>query len=484
MRKISLVTLLADVVWIPGALVTAHWAYGHYNHAAVLSLAHYVHVVLAAAILWVGLQSRITIEGSRASSHLPAMMSQVTVASSFLLVAMLATAFLAHEMLSRGVMLITGFLLLGGFIGIRLMARWAVQVRARHGGTRRAVILGDGHLARELRAKLERHPELMLEVVGYLYPSTGAPLTGNGTGNATGESLSSVDVLGRLKQQGISEVLVAQPQVSQAEIKRMIAACRSAGMQVRLVPLFYELYLARTSMVEVEGVPLVTLREPVFSSAAMAIKRGVDLAAGSFLLVVTAPLVLLAAFYLKLNHRKTFQREQRCGLSGVIFGMHRLGIERGDPSLDFMERILAATSITELPQLVNVLNGEMSLVGPRPEDPQRVKRYSEWQRQRLSVKPGITGLAQVYGLREHDSSDAKANYDLEYILNWSAGGDVSLIVQTGWTLLLRIREAWIRPPKPVVPSAPGTRLEVFRSEVKSSAITQAAERSMVNADSA
>jgi lipopolysaccharide/colanic/teichoic acid biosynthesis glycosyltransferase len=162
--------------------------------------------------------------------------------------------------------------------------------------------------------------------------------------------------------------------------------------------------------------------------------------------------------------------------------MHRLGIHREDPSLDGVERLLAVSSITELPQLVNVLKGEMSLVGPRPESPERVKCYSEWQKQRLNVKPGVTGLAQVHGLRERDSSDAKAYYDLEYILHWSAGGDVSLIVQTAWTLLLRTHELRRRSIPPVA-SRPAPSLQTSPSPKQRTLVTEQA-RSMAHADRA
>jgi lipopolysaccharide/colanic/teichoic acid biosynthesis glycosyltransferase len=95
-------------------------------------------------------------------------------------------------------------------------------------------------------------------------------------------------------------------------------------------------------------------------------------------------------------------------------------------------------SLTELPQLWNVVRGEMALVGPRPESPQRVQCYSEWQRQRLTVKPGITGLAQVHGLREQHSSEEKTRFDLQYLLNPSPLADVSLLLQTLWTLAIRL----------------------------------------------
>ena len=123
--------------------------------------------------------------------------------------------------------------------------------------------------------------------------------------------------------------------------------------------------------------------------------------------------------------------------------MWRLNSGRNGQKLSRSELILRQLSITELPQLWNVLSGEMSLVGPRPESPERVKHYSDWQRERLQVKPGMTGLAQVHGLREQHSSEEKASFDLQYMLHPSPFLDISLLLQTLWTLmgrLLRLRQ--------------------------------------------
>jgi lipopolysaccharide/colanic/teichoic acid biosynthesis glycosyltransferase len=114
--------------------------------------------------------------------------------------------------------------------------------------------------------------------------------------------------------------------------------------------------------------------------------------------------------------------------------MFRVKSDRANAHVSVLERLLQDLSITELPQLINVLKGDMSLVGPRPETEDRVKRYSDWQRQRLALKPGMTGLAQVHGLRDESSSEDKAYYDLRYMQNWSLLSDASLILQTIWAV--------------------------------------------------
>jgi len=117
--------------------------------------------------------------------------------------------------------------------------------------------------------------------------------------------------------------------------------------------------------------------------------------------------------------------------------MYRLNSDRHAVGLPFHEFVMQQSSFTELPQLLNVFRGEMSLVGPRPEGPEKVRHYSDWHRQRLSIRPGMTGLAQVHGLRDQNSSEDKTRYDLQYILHRSLFLDISLLLQTTWTLALR-----------------------------------------------
>src|SRR5581483_12426365 len=116
----------------------------------------------------------------------------------------------------------------------------------------------------------------------------------------------------------------------------------------------------------------------------------------------------------------------------------RLNVERPVLTGSRFEKLLDHLSITELPQLWNVIKGQMSLVGPRPEPPALIARYSEWQQRRLRVKPGMTGLAQVHGLREYSSSEQKTRFDLQYVVDPYLLWDVSLLLQTIWTLLLQV----------------------------------------------
>jgi len=197
------------------------------------------------------------------------------------------------------------------------------------------------------------------------------------------------------------------------------------------------LYLTKAELLDIDGLPLLSLdpRNPL--AAGMALKRVMDVLVGSLILILVSPILALGALVVYVDKSRAVRTEARCGRGGIVFAMYRLNVDRRAARLRPYERILLRWSVTELPQLWNVLKGEMSLVGPRPETPERVQSYSDWQQQRLKVPAGVTGLAQVHGLREQHSSEDKAHYDLQYIFHWHPLLDLSLMVQTLWTLLFR-----------------------------------------------
>ena len=208
-------------------------------------------------------------------------------------------------------------------------------------------------------------------------------------------------------------------------------------MQVYLVPQGYGLYSSEAELVEIDGLPLLSLREPNPSVVALAAKRGVDFFLSFCTLALVFPLLAIVALIVRSRRGRAFTTELRCGKNGIPFKMYRLNVERHPANPSPFESLLLRWSLTELPQIWNVMRGEMSLVGPRPESLERVQYYSEWQQKRLKVPAGVTGLAQVHGLRDRHSSEEKTRFDLEYILHWSPFLDITLIVQTFWALLTR-----------------------------------------------
>ncbi len=281
----------------------------------------------------------------------------------------------------------------------------------------------------------------MCEVVGFLFPGNGdqpVKVAVAGNSGASSTSVPTIGVVELLKARRVDVLVVALPDGSAAELKKLVALCRAAGIAITLVPQWYELYVSKAHLIDLDGLPMLSLIEHRPSALDFAIKRALDLSLGTLFLVLTSPLMMVAAAALFVSKGRAVNAENRCGRDGRLFRMYRLNIDRDNPeTLAGMERLLAQLSLTELPQLWNVMRGDMTLVGPRPESPERVRHYSDWQRQRLTVTPGLTGLAQVNGLREEHASEEKARFDLQYIYHWSPFVDLSLVLQTCWTLAIR-----------------------------------------------
>ena len=179
-------------------------------------------------------------------------------------------------------------------------------------------------------------------------------------------------------------------QPGSTEVEKVVSQCRGLGMRVRFVPHWYQLYVSDANIVEIDGVPLISLEERNIWPGALVSRESWILLARSVLLVLSLPLLLLAAA-LKIRSQESKRILQRNSLRPwrKSVPMYRLNINREDPTLVGFERFMAKFSLTELPQIWNVLAGHMSLVGPRPESPERVKHYSDWQRQRLALNPDL-----------------------------------------------------------------------------------------------
>jgi exopolysaccharide biosynthesis polyprenyl glycosylphosphotransferase len=214
-------------------------------------------------------------------------------------------------------------------------------------------------------------------------------------------------------------------------------------VRVRLVPDFLKLVMVQSSVDLVGGLPLIGLREPRIDGPAWAVKRIFDLAVTGGALLFGWPLMLTIAAAVKLTSPgPVIYRQQRVGENGRLFWVYKfrtmatdadqrptLDKRPDDPRVTRLGRFLRRTSLDELPQLFNVLKGEMSLVGPRPEQVFIVQRYEPWQRQRLAVPPGITGWWQVNG-RSDLPMHLNTQYDLYYIRNYSLLLDLKILWRT------------------------------------------------------
>jgi exopolysaccharide biosynthesis polyprenyl glycosylphosphotransferase len=228
---------------------------------------------------------------------------------------------------------------------------------------------------------------------------------------------------------------------------------------VRIVPDLFEMVSVRAHVEDFWGVPLIGLRDPVITGFDRVFKRAFDLVVASLLLVLLSPVMLLIALAIKMeSDGPALFKQERVGENGRLFSIYKFRTmiqgadklipkleEQGiyangvykvkdDPRVTRVGRVLRRMSLDELPQLFNVLKGEMSLVGPRPEQPWIVERYESWQRKRLSVMPGMTGWWQVNG-RSDRPLYLNTELDLYYIQNYSPILDIKILWKTIWVVL-------------------------------------------------
>ena len=431
--------LAADLVWAAVAMSLAYLLrYGWPQSAERSAILAFGPPLLASLFLWSILSSWLRLDGFRGGWRVPAVLSQLLPAVLGLMAILFAGAYAARFYESRLVLGCFGVILFLGFVAIRFLVRAFLVSRYRMGAVRKAVIVGGGTLAQEMAATIDRHPELLCQVVGFLCPAESASELSLPEPGFELVSLQTIGIVDLLQSRRVDEIILAVPKTGHPEILELAASCRRAGLAVSLIPQPYELYLSRPELTDLDGLPLLQWEGAAACQADLFWKRTVDLALSICVLPLALVAIAPAAAILKLRKGRSFRRELRCGQHGKTFWMYRLNSERCASELPTYEFLLQRSSLTELPQLFNVLRGEMSLVGPRPEGPERTRHYSDWHKQRLTVKPGMTGLAQVHGLRDQHSSEDKTRYDLQYLLHMSPFQDISLLLQTAWTIAPRL----------------------------------------------
>ena len=333
-------------------------------------------------------------------------------------------------------------------IALRQLSRW---VRSRGFNFRTALIVGTGPKAAQFADFLEAHPHWGFRVVGYLDDDNGGEIGLAGRWPCLGTITNMEAVLGA---EVIDEVIFVIEKGKLAEYEDALLVAERHGVRAHVSLDIFPHVLARPVLEELDGIPLLSFTTTPSNPAELAAKRTIDLVLALVLFVVTLPLQILAALaILLLSGRPVFFRQVRCGLNGRHFTLLKFrtmesGAEdrlaeishlnemtgpvfkaRRDPRLTAAGKLLRRLSIDELPQLWNVIVGDMSLVGPRPPLPDEVSRYEPWQRRRLSMKPGLTCLWQVSGRSELDF-DRWMALDLKYIDTWSPLLDLKILLKT------------------------------------------------------
>jgi exopolysaccharide biosynthesis polyprenyl glycosylphosphotransferase len=353
---------------------------------------------------------------------------------------------------SRMIFIYAGILIII-LLGLARVARAMIMTRLRQAGhgVDRVLIVGAGEVGRAVMRNLMAQPELGYRVVGFLDDDPDKGTTDMGPFKALGpvENLPQV-----LATHAIDQVIITLPWQYHRKTVRLVAESERAGVKARVVPDLFQLSLGQVDVEAINGIPLISVKESSLTGLNLALKRAFDILLSSLAILCLWPLGLLIALAIKLDspgpvlfkqpragrHGKPFtvykfrsmyqnaesELEKLRDLNEAVGPMFKI---RDDPRRTRVGRFIRQTSLDELPQLINVLRGEMSLVGPRPALLNEVAQYQDWHRKRLEVLPGITGLWQVSG-RSDLSFDEMVMLDIYYAENWSLGLDLRILLRT------------------------------------------------------
>ncbi len=335
----------------------------------------------------------------------------------------------------------------------RLLRRWLLSLFYQQGKLAdRVLVLGSGEVGRGVIRTLLARPDLGFRAMGYLHDGRSE----NNIGLGRIPNLGVFDDLEQILQNEpqLHTVFIALPGEQHQEIARLLQACQMRGVRAQVVPDLLQLSMNRVEMINMAGIPTLRVREAGISRGQQITKRLMDLSIILLLSIPTLIVTAVIALAIKLDSPgPVLYSGRRIGKDGRTFYMIKfrsmvVGAEeqkeallafnqadgplfkiKDDPRLTRVGRFIRRTSLDELPQLYNVLRGQMSLVGPRPPLPEEVSVYKTWHKQRLSVIGGITGLWQVSG-RSDLTFDELCLLDIYYIENWSLGLDLRILLQT------------------------------------------------------
>lgn len=350
---------------------------------------------------------------------------------------------------SRSVMAI--FYIFNVFITscFRLALRKGLRtIRSRGYNLKHILLVGYSRAAEEYIDRLNDYPQWGYVACGILDDHIPA-----------GTLYKGVKVLGRLQnlevilpESDLDEIAITLPLKDYDFLGEIVAVCEKSGVHTKFIPDYNGLIPGKPYTEDLMGLPVINIRYvPLTNSGNILVKRAMDIVGALVGIVISSPIMLLSAVLVKLTSPgPVIFRQERVGLHNRPFSMYKFRTMelqspeeekkawtvRNDPRVTGVGRFLRKTSLDELPQLFNILKGDMSLVGPRPERPSYVERFREEIPRYMvkhQVRPGLTGWAQVNGLRGNSSIKKRIDYDLYYIENWTLGLDVKIIIMTFFT---------------------------------------------------
>jgi exopolysaccharide biosynthesis polyprenyl glycosylphosphotransferase len=361
-----------------------------------------------------------------------------------------ATSFIFKDLDYPRLMVVYAWALTIIFVGLwrLLYGQINAVLRARGIGRARLLIVGAGRVGAMILQAVRRSPQLGYQPIGFIDNDSaiknveGVPVLGN------------IDCLGdSIHDNKVDEVIIALPHASHEEVLSIVSLCDGRTVDVKVFPDLFQIMASEVSIGDLNGLPLMSIRDVSLRGWRLTLKRAVDVFFSALVMVFLSPFLLLTSLIIRIDSEgPVFYSQERVGLDGkpfpcIKFRTMRVDAEsdtgpvwatKDDPRRTRIGGFLRRFSIDEIPQFINVLLGHMSVVGPRPERPlfvqqfaHDVPRYMERHRE----KAGITGWAQVNGLRGDTSIEERTRYDLWYIENWSLLLDFKIMFKTALAML-------------------------------------------------
>ncbi|MCC8139095.1 MAG: undecaprenyl-phosphate glucose phosphotransferase [Lachnospiraceae bacterium] len=329
---------------------------------------------------------------------------------------------------------------------VRNLIRFVLRRLRRSGfNLRHIIFVGYSSAAEEFVDRIYANPQWGYRVYGILDDNREIGYTYKGV-----QVIGTTEELGEiLENNRLDEIAITMALREYYKLKRIVATCEKSGVHTKFVPDYNDIIPTRPYTEDLQGLPVINIRHvPLTNTFNMVCKRCMDVAGAIVAIIIFSPIMLVTAILVKSTSRgPLIYKQERVGLHNQTFQMYkfrsmevqsvssekRAWTVRDDPRVTKVGRVIRRTSIDELPQLFNVLKGDMSLVGPRPERPLFVEKFREEIPRYMikhQVRPGMTGWAQVNGYRGDTSIKKRIEYDLYYIENWTIGLDIRILIQT------------------------------------------------------
>lgn len=453
---IPFLTVLFDAIAVEFAFLFSYWLrfqsslFTHlgYTELDAPPFQGYLFGSIVIVFVWLMLfQARNMYRARRSVSLSDELINVVKVVSLGMLIVMSVAFFYRDFSYSRVVFGMLWFTAIVGIFFGRALVQWFERRLYRKGRhLQQAIIIGSDALANQVFAELHKHPSFGFNIVGYFADSPAHEELLLNSATYLGEVSGAAPYI---RDNRIELAFIALRSKDHHRLLNLITECEGINIDFMMVPDLLEVLTSQVRVRELQGIPFLQLKSVPLTFWGRIAKRGFDFVVAATLIVVLSPFWLLLMLLIKLDSPgPVFFKQKRIGLDGKEFKMYKfrsmkLGSEQFDDNAGLGVRndarrtrlgtILRKLSLDELPQLWNVLKGHMSLVGPRPE---RTKFVEEFRRHvpkyldRHRVKTGMTGWAQVNGLRGDTSLDERIKYDLYYIENWSFGFDIKILLRT------------------------------------------------------